>query len=374
MKKIICFLIALSVYGNPFSQTLHLVVVGDITDKTFGTISSQSITEIESIFSTSAKYIDYKLQPIFLTNTSFNSDAVKNAINKIKAQPNDMIVFYYSGYGFYPTNSKSEFPTFKFDDAQKDILSLDEVGDLINQKGVRFGLAIADCMDEEIDIKLVAPPFLAESFLKLAYQKLFLEPCGLMKISASAKGFKNYVYRQQSFFTTGLSKTFGYLDWVRLNEMDDFNLDKVLNDTQNEINIATGRSNQKVIWKKEPCNSLQQSSARKFPSYKNAPTMIKISNSLAILLKTKNETKRKSPIKQIQDSFTINAKINVLTIKTKSEDSQNSITSTYTINQFIDQLKSFNPAIKEFIMEVDGLKRTKDFLKYTEATFTKVME
>jgi Caspase domain len=274
MKKAFYTFISLLIWLNSNSQILHLIVVADITDKTFGTVSSNDITTIESLFSTSAKYIDHKFQPIFLTNASFNSNSVKNAINKLKSQPNDMIVFYYSGYGFYHAKSKSEFPTFKFDVAKKDILSLDEVGKLINQKGVRLGLAIADCREEKAEYRQAYPPFIGESFLKLAYQKVFLESCGLIKVAASSKGYKNTILDYKSAFMGGFSKALGNLHLVELNDIDELNLIKILNDTQKDIDLALGKPIQKMIWKKDVCGDSQKSLSRKFPSYKNAPTML----------------------------------------------------------------------------------------------------
>ena len=83
MKKIFSLLLFFSLIGNLNAQTLHLILVSDYADPAFGKVTIQNEVEIEEMFTTVSKNLDYGLKTLYLNtkNQYFNSNVLDNATN-----------------------------------------------------------------------------------------------------------------------------------------------------------------------------------------------------------------------------------------------------------------------------------------------------
>ncbi len=107
-------------------------------------------------------------------------------LNSLSVKENDVVIFYYSGHGYNPGQTK--WPAMNLGDKT---LTLRSVFDLIKRKNPRFFLVIADTCNVAISNRffLVAPRTLeARSTRPESYQQLFLESLGYIIASAAKPG------------------------------------------------------------------------------------------------------------------------------------------------------------------------------------------
>ena len=179
------------------AQKLHLIMVSDLKDKEFGKIGLQNESYMLKIFKTVENKLSYNLQSIYLNKNNFTAATLKKTIDTLKVTPKDIIVFLYTGYGYYPASNKSQFPFLQLNDFQKTPLSLQEVGSSLKLKKVQLCLAMADCRDST----LIYPPQ-SEIYStvsaradkrKLILKQLFLSKSGLITVASCSKNQRAFV-------------------------------------------------------------------------------------------------------------------------------------------------------------------------------------
>ncbi|MES2796195.1 MAG: hypothetical protein V4683_09525, partial [Bacteroidota bacterium] len=113
MRKLVFLYILVAFIKNSSAQSIHLIMVADVADPNFAMVSNRGQAQITQIFETIASNLKYNYNPpIYITRKQFDSNTIKEKITALKTQPNDIIVFFYSGKAYYPTISKSEYPFF----------------------------------------------------------------------------------------------------------------------------------------------------------------------------------------------------------------------------------------------------------------------
>jgi hypothetical protein len=178
------------------SQTLHAIFVSDVEDPKLGGISLKDEERILQILKTAEWGTGLKLETYYHNRASFTASAIRDRLKSLPVQPRDVVFFYYTGLGFYP-EGKSQFPAFKLKEnvlqrltGSEPLLSLDEVGDILQQKGARLNVVMADCRDSTLEFSIYPGPLLDEDVKEVSLKKLFLGFCGLIKIASAKKGQK----------------------------------------------------------------------------------------------------------------------------------------------------------------------------------------
>ena len=196
MKNLFLTLFLFGAAFNATSQTLHAILVSDVEDPKLGGISLSDEDLIKQILETAKSGAGLKLRTYPHNRASFTASAIRETLENLPVLPQDVVFFYYTGLGFYP-EAGSQFPSFKLKEnvlqrlsGRNPPLSLDEVGDILQQKGARLNVVMADCRDTTLSYSTYPSPIPDEDVSQVFWKKLFRGSCGLVKIASAKKGQK----------------------------------------------------------------------------------------------------------------------------------------------------------------------------------------
>jgi hypothetical protein len=372
MKKVTVLIVLLFFFAHTKAQTLHLIMVSDYANPTFGKVTLENEVNIEQLCGTVSSNLDYKINKVYLntTNKLFNRFGVITALNNLKTNPEDIIVFYYIGFGTYPPISKSEYPTFSLNTADSKTLSVDEVEKQLSAKNNRFSLMIADIRNTENRGKGPTPTFTpGESLSKIITQKIFLEQAGILKIVSAKKGMPSYPY-----FTTDFVEAFYNTLQISDSELiKSMSFDNVLNMTQTIINsdvyYSEIKTPQQILWSFSKLNKKVKSYQ---PPYFNIPTPNELKAQLELLVNPINMTERSNIENNTRAFFTPDASIIVQSMPLNNAQSDNQPTKM-SLEQYIQQTATYDAKVKRTVeFNVFDFKRTKDFKKFSELRITEI--
>ncbi|MFN8354877.1 MAG: caspase family protein [Spirosomataceae bacterium] len=352
LRPILFVVLLLRLSGGSYAQTLHLVLVADLDDNQFKINSLQSQEQILEIMETVAQKIAYKLQPTYLNKNAFTSDAIKSTIKKLITTPNDLMVVYYTGLGYYPANSSSNYPFLQVTNYQKKPISLDEIGNLLLEKQVRLGIAMADCRDSELTVEKTIveryPPPQAMTVIqadlrKLLLKTMFLGPCGLLKVASTQRNQKAFLVKENlktilvsigsqtdtlntynetgqkgAIFTYSFYNSFKEsLKSVSVEDIPNASLSQLLQNTQqmmtNELNPMKNTNNvQTVRWEFSDCSTVFQQKIVKLPSYLYPKDRKELDVKLNQMIATTDKRLRNEFAARLNDLFTANAFVTVI--------------------------------------------------------------
>jgi hypothetical protein len=367
MKKIIliCFLFLPNISAN--SQTLHLILVSDYADPTFGKISLQNEEKITTMFRTVADTLHYGYKILYLNtmNKRFNRANVVSGINSINTNPEDIIIFYYNGLGVYPNGSNSIFPSFKLADTDNNPLSMDAVTNQLRNKRGRLMMVISDTRDTQNTFTEIPPGFtVGEDLKKIIVRKLFLETSGLYKIASSKKKKPSYPY-----FTQAFTKNFTYLlQEDDSNEIPPMSLNFLLERTQNSLNSMVSESTIKIPQQIETTFEKFNRPVKNYPSSTfDIPSPALLKSQLELLANNTLDSIRVKTIQSVRNLFTPNA---MLEVRVENANSQNNSIAKMTIEDYIKQTEKYDKTKKRTIeFFVFDFKRTEDFKKFSSLSF-----
>jgi hypothetical protein len=377
MKKLTFLILILFLFSlvHAKAQTLHLLMVSDYANPTFGKVTLENEVNIEQMFGRVSSNLDYKLNKVYLntTNKLFNRIAVITALNNLKTNPEDIVIFYYNGFGFYPPQSKSDYPTFQLNNTDNKTLSFDDISTQLSIKNNRLGMVIADLRQTENMLLEPIPESgmtAAEELSKIITQKIFLEQSGIYKILSAKKGMPSYPHFTESF-TNSFYRTLEISDSELIKQI---NLDDVLNITQTRINayisLSVNKTPQQIQWS---FNKLNKKVKSYQSPYFNIPTHNELKAQLHLLANPVDSTQRSNIESNTRAFFTPDASIIVQSIPSNNTQTVNQPIKM-SLEQYIQQTATYNAKVKRTIeFKVFDFRRSKDFKKFTELRITEII-
>lgn len=178
------------------AANLIAIIAADTLDDAIGRSVKIDFNHMRKEMQTVAKYTGLTLKEVLMQGKSTNPQQFLQQLNNVKANPDDIIVFFYGGHG-YRTESKgsSPWPNLVFSQQDKG-LEYDYVIYSLMEKHPRFLITIADVCNSFIGEKS-APPVVATRSLRAVpsdtkiranYQHLFLEEEGMINITSAQIG------------------------------------------------------------------------------------------------------------------------------------------------------------------------------------------
>lgn len=343
------------------AQELHLIMATDYADATFGKNTLENEDAIEKMFGSVAKKLDYGIKKIYLntTNKLFNQANINSSLDNLKTNPEDIIVFYYTGYGSFSENPNSNFPSFKL---TGNTLAMDDVAKQLREKKGRLVMVIADVRDTNNKlIDFTRRLSKEEDFSKIIAQKIFLEPVGVYKIASAKKNMPAYPY-----FTIAFSDNYyAALETTDADLIPPITMNFVLKNTQSQLNAMVKQSEIKnpqqimVSFEKlERPVKTYSASTFAIPS----PKALKMQ--IELLANSTEEDERKKAAEILRNMFTPNAIIEVRT-ENKNINVQNNETLKMSIEEYIKQTEKYDKTMKRAInFEVGDFRRNEDFKKF----------
>lgn len=139
---------------------IHLMIVANTNDSTVGVAAVKDIKTVEDFFSDLTEVMGIKtMNTVKVYGNNFSRGNVLDALKKIAPQPNDIVVFYYSGHGFRTSAKATPYPMYDLrsrpgQDYVKESLTTDTVAQLLKAKNARMTLVLSDCCNWNPDMPL----------------------------------------------------------------------------------------------------------------------------------------------------------------------------------------------------------------------------
>ena len=199
MKNLNLILLFLILQNSLIGQKIHFLTAADVTDQEFAMATNKGYFHLIKVFKTINTNMGFgPINEVYLSAKKLTATNIKKSIAAFKINPNDIIVFYYSGKGYFPATSKSEYPNLTLNDSKSNPLSFDEVANLIKAKGARLAIALADGRDTKL--KLEKPEFVPDRDTEVTYNNrvdiikhLINSTCGLVKVASYTKNEPAFV-------------------------------------------------------------------------------------------------------------------------------------------------------------------------------------
>jgi hypothetical protein len=197
---------------------LYCVTVIDATDTSIGNSCLKDKERVTNFCTKLSEFIDLTYTPIEVEKDNYTIDGLKNAIEIIDADKNDVVMFIYSGHGFsYREDEANLYPQLALweGDAEtiaalrENSINMEEVFNLIVAKGARLNIVFSDCCNTFVELprfdnKLPFAPWPTTWNHRLA-KELFINAKGSYLISAASKGqFAASNNQEGGFFTFSL--------------------------------------------------------------------------------------------------------------------------------------------------------------------------
>ncbi len=159
--------------------TLHAIIVADTNDYSIGKSVQVDLQNMQGLVQNISQHTGLVMAGEEITGT-VSSSKINNAISNLSVGSDDVVIFYYSGHGYNPGNSK--WPGMSLDDGN---LTIKNVKNMLKQKNPRLLIVIADTCNG-----------FTRSVYRYAksqentenYKKLFLKYRGVITASSSKPG------------------------------------------------------------------------------------------------------------------------------------------------------------------------------------------
>jgi hypothetical protein len=366
------------------SQTLHAIFVSDVEDPKLGGISLKDEEKILQILKTAEWGTGLKLETYYHNRASFTASAIRDRLKSMRVQPRDVVFFYYTGLGYYP-DANTQFPAFKLKEntlqrltGSKPPLSLDEVGNILQQKGARLNVVMADCRDtiEDLGIRL-QKPILDEDVRQVFLKKMFLGSCGLIKIASAKKGQPVLATELGgSVYTANFSRTFKILlndnfDGARKAVWPRF-LERTK--SQNFFRKDYAPLDETPVIEINACTPSQHRLTTPYASYEHAITAGKIEEMLKNYKDNGGDYEKLDD--RIRKAFHPNAKIELI-IKNKYPASDSRaiwLTEQMSIGEYLAHFKKDADQVKYIGTDLSSVKRNPNYEYITSLTFIEIYD
>ncbi|MBK8494789.1 MAG: caspase family protein [Chitinophagaceae bacterium] len=130
---------------------LHLLVVANITDTVIGPAGRSDMNNAITFFRKISGFlgIQFVLSDT-ITGNNYSKEYVEKSLRALKPEPNDIVVFYYTGHGFRKPrdNRKPPYIDLRVDykkSYMENSLSMDDIFTIIKSKAARLNLVLSDC-------------------------------------------------------------------------------------------------------------------------------------------------------------------------------------------------------------------------------------
>jgi hypothetical protein len=137
-------------------DNLFLIIVANTNDASIGKSCEIDRDATLATFKEIAEFLNIQFVPKEISGNIYSKKNVENAIKAISPNPNDIVVFYYSGHGFSDSSDKYLFPhldlrdkIFEYPGAPYE-LKMEDIYATLKKKGARLTMVFSDCCNSAI--------------------------------------------------------------------------------------------------------------------------------------------------------------------------------------------------------------------------------
>ncbi|MCY7351675.1 MAG: caspase family protein [Cytophagaceae bacterium] len=201
-------------FGNEsIAQTVHVLIVADTQDPVLHKACAYDVEVMHRQAVQIAAAVKYRLSEQIISDDDFNRKRLDEVLVELTPQPEDIVIFYYTGHGYNLSNRTSRFPILRLEkNGSKNLqnLSLLAVHNLLKNKKPRLCITLGDCCNNVASNtrgmvnKRISPKglILNNDSLNAAYRKLFLDVKGDALIASSAPPQQSCAHPDSGSFYT----------------------------------------------------------------------------------------------------------------------------------------------------------------------------
>ncbi len=184
--------------------TLYCITVTDDVDEKISKTTIMDRDNIQHFFGYGANVLNMKVRYVAIQGKDFNFKKVNSVVRNLKAGPNDIILFSYSGHGFsYSKDPAFQYPQLALWHGDKNAaffrsnsINLETIFNTLRTKGARLTIVLGDCCNTDAGItrKLEEPEppppasIGMEVLIRRNYMRLLMEAEGAYIACAAKKG------------------------------------------------------------------------------------------------------------------------------------------------------------------------------------------
>lgn len=194
-KILIAFLLILSGCGIGHAQTLHALVACVTDDERIGKGAICNMQNMSNLIQNIAAVLEIEFNGIQFEAKDCTKANVKDWINSIDVEPEDIVFFFYSGHGGRALNDADPFPQMCMNNpARQDLyMPVSHVDSLLAAKNPNLRIIITECCNSEhagIKVKNLFS-MSTDEYTRLssydydALKKLFIDTKGKVEITSS---------------------------------------------------------------------------------------------------------------------------------------------------------------------------------------------
>ncbi len=143
-------------YAAPAAAAqLHAILVADTNDCSIGNSVACDLEEMQVLMAQIASGADMELAEKIFQGRSCHPKLVKDYLERLEVDDDDVVVYYQSSHGFRTANMHEQWPALYFG-AGKHALRLQDISDVIKRKKPAFSLVLADVCNS---VSSYTPPF-----------------------------------------------------------------------------------------------------------------------------------------------------------------------------------------------------------------------
>lgn len=193
--------------------TLHLVVVANTSIGDIGAGCNVDKRNLVSEFRGISNSLGVSFKKYIIEADNFTKAKTLLTLNSLTADENDIIIFVYRGHGFRWSDQTGTWPQMDLRSSsytrltQNTTLGLQEAYNIIQKKGARLNIVLADCCNNDIGInKITGSPFMAMQSKNIydteKLKQLFLASKGNILSCAASPGEYSWVNSATGGFYT----------------------------------------------------------------------------------------------------------------------------------------------------------------------------
>ncbi len=203
------FLLFLVSLGRGEGGELIVCIVCDTYAENISEAISQDFDQIRKEAARISKHTGLDLSEWLITGENLRAKTVLKTLRNLYFQPDDIVLFYYSGHGYRTKSKKTPWPNLYFS-LDKEGVDFEQVISILQKKQPRLLLAIADCCNNIVE-EQYAPPLVkgdvmpkSNKWVEKNYRKLFLETKGSILIASSGVDELSWCIARGALYTLGL--------------------------------------------------------------------------------------------------------------------------------------------------------------------------
>jgi hypothetical protein len=193
IKLLLTAIIALAFSSQSYSQTFHAIIFADTEDPSVGSSVKHDYEMMQNEIGMIANATGMSLATYYNAESNANKERLLTILQNLRCEPEDVVMFYYSGHGGRAVDDRSKFPQIRFDASDAEAYPIYKIDETIASKHPKFRIVLGDmCNSVSNSLTVKNEIGSGKSIIKsepaVVYQNLFKNLKGSVIATSSKAG------------------------------------------------------------------------------------------------------------------------------------------------------------------------------------------